>query len=691
MYINFLGHVCFFCPCLVLHLKRVNENRNCFTICYRHSLHSVSGTSPPCGHREDTTADRHNPPRMIVEDENDDQDDATSRTDIQIESSEPPCNANHHQQQISRASSESSLNTNMNQRGGGGGVALNCRKRKNMRRACRNFNMFNVLFNSKIRYLLLFAFVVYFAAMSLMVALKLTMNIPIVDLLPEKSYLRKHMVNHLELFDVGPIIMFSFLKPMHYWNVSTFNRIRSMLNDAKTIGGGLELSFEMNWLQDALLSSRKEGEFDRVCKRQPLNFTCFHKAFKNTVTGYDIYIDDVVYDDYYVNVSEHHAKDKLDHGHHVFQINASRIYAQFKNFYGTMSDLEVMYNLKWLAEKKHHFKHDEILIYSTVYPYLEQLDEIGQSFLSIAILTLDSILFVAFFLLFDLRSILLLGVVVASCTVSTVAGILYLGVSLNIVTLGHFIMLPAFLCEFFFSTGYLFIFKAPKLETGSKNSKTLNVYLKYSKKSVSKNAIGSAATEGGAAGTLAEAATVNEKSDDDKHGGQSSREADGDTGELHARSHHHVKSQTELDEVSSILLVQSADEASLSNFPNGNADETSADAVQRESASRSKKKLNRMRSLNLKRYGRSNLEQRRRLKKLKFVFYKATKQAAFFLVNIFLCSLSIMHYCDTYSFHTLYVFLVSAMVNLFLHLFLFYPTLLCFFGTNWRYVHEDRA
>jgi hypothetical protein len=567
---------------------------------------------------------------------------------------------------MSRASSESSLNTNPNPRG----VALSCRKRKNMKRHCRNLNTFNILFNSKIRYVLLFAFFVYLAAMSFILTFRITMDIPIVDMLPNQSYLRKHMINHLELFDVGPIVMFAFLKPMHYWNISTFNRIRSLLNDAKLMGG-LDPMFEMNWLQDTLLSSRKEGEFDRVCRKQPLNFTCFHKAFKNTVSGYDMYIDDVVYDDYDTNVTEHHAKDKTEHRHHVFNINATRIYAQYRNFYGTMADLEVMYNLRWLAEKKYHFKRDEIVIFSTVNPYLEQLDEMGQSFLSIAVLNLEAIVFVAFFLLFDLRSIFLLGLVITSCTVSTVAGIVYFGLSLNIVTLGHFMMLPAFLCEFFFTTGYLFIFKSPKLETG-KSSKTMNVYLKYSKKSVNKNAI-----DDGAAGTSAEATTVNEKCGEDAMRADSPDEK----GELHAR--HHVKTQAEIDEVSSILLVQSADEASLSNFPNGNG-------VDEQAATQSTqgKKMNRMRRLNLKRYGRSNLEQRRRLKKLKFVFYKAVKHAGFFLVFVLLLNLTIMHYCDTYNFRSLYLFLVSAIVNIFLHLFLFYPTLLCFFGTNWRYVHE---
>lgn len=34
--LNFFGQVAFYCPCLVIHLKRVKDNRNCLFFCYKY-------------------------------------------------------------------------------------------------------------------------------------------------------------------------------------------------------------------------------------------------------------------------------------------------------------------------------------------------------------------------------------------------------------------------------------------------------------------------------------------------------------------------------------------------------------------------------------------------------------------------------------------------------------------------------
>jgi hypothetical protein len=355
-----------------------------------------------------------------------------------------------------------------------------------------------------------------------------------------------------------------------------------------------------------------------------------------------------------------------------------------------------MHNMRWLAESRYHFARDEIMIFSTVNPYLEQLDEIGQSFLSIVILNVEAVVFIAFFLLFDLRSIFLLALALTSCFTSILASMVYLGLSLNIVTLGHFIMMPAFLCEFFLATSYLFVFKSPKPERADRR-RPMSVFLRYSKKSASRNAVGANDHHTATAAVNEPAQIVS--GDGEETGGGHSNDATVN-GEVHAARHNHVKTPAEMDEVSSILLVQSADEASLSNFPAANetaagVDSSNEQQQQQQQTSSSKKsgrgkKFNRIRSLNLKRYGRSNLEQRRRLKKLKFVWYKVTKHTAFFLVCIYLISfVALVHNVNTYNFRSLYLCLISAVFNIFLHIVVFYPTLLCFFGTNWRYVEQS--
>ena len=382
-----------------------------------------------------------------------------------------------------------------------------------------------------------------------------------------------------------------------------------------------------------------------------------------------MYIDDVVSTDYHTRIHINNT----EHEHHVFRINASRIYLQYKTWQGSIADLEAMYNVKSLARIKYGFAPDELMIFSTINVLNEQIEEMPQSFLTIVLLSIESLLLVAFFLYFDLRSILLLGIMLVSCSVSVLASMLYFGYSLNAVTLMHFIMLPAFLCEFFFTSGYMFLFRAPKPES-DRHGKTLNVYLKYSKKNKSTPSSPTAPED------QVKKINENENNNDAENINEAATEINviddciNKKDELLQRNNRVV----DLDEVSSILLVQSGDEASELN--------ANAAIQEHNNADLSRKKIfYKLKNWNLKRYSRNSAEQRCRLKKVKFVFYRFNKHVAFFLIQILLASVSMMHYCETYSFRALFVFLSSVSVHVTLHVFLFYPTLLCFFGTTWRF------
>lgn len=61
---------------------------------------------------------------------------------------------------------------------------------------------------------------------------------------------------------------------------------------------------------------------------------------------------------------------------------------------------------------------------------------------------------VGFFLVFNLTSLLVLLVVNISLLLSILSTFVLFGFSLNIVTLNHFLILPAFMCEFFIYTTY---------------------------------------------------------------------------------------------------------------------------------------------------------------------------------------------------------------------------------------------
>lgn len=106
-----------------------------------------------------------------------------------------------------------------------------------------------LLKSKKTFYLLTFSIGVYGLFNLVVCSLKFHVGIPIVEILPKESYMRKHMINHLELFELAPIINVAFLKPIEYWNATQFHRIRAFLDDVKSVKG-MDRRFEWNWLQE---------------------------------------------------------------------------------------------------------------------------------------------------------------------------------------------------------------------------------------------------------------------------------------------------------------------------------------------------------------------------------------------------------------------------------------------------------
>lgn len=318
----------------------------------------------------------------------------------------------------------------------------NFNQKSNLLKKLINLDYFNFIFESKLKYFLFATFLIYLV-FNLTVCLAMSKTeLPIVSIIPQESFLRKHMINHLELFNIGPIIIIAFLKPLDYWNINTFNRIRLFLNDAKQIQG-VDNLFEMNWLQDTYYHAKTKANFNEKCRPNPLNYECFHEALEETMGGYDLYTDDVVYTPK-ANISE------------FVQINSSRFYLSMSNFYGKLDEVEMMYKLKWLAESKYNFSKDEIVIYSAVDVFLEQLDQINSSVSTIMLLSIESIILISFLVLFDLKSIFILSVILISCLLAILANMFLFGMSLNIVVLTHFLMVPAFLGDFFLY--WIFIF-----------------------------------------------------------------------------------------------------------------------------------------------------------------------------------------------------------------------------------------
>jgi predicted RND superfamily exporter protein len=108
---------------------------------------------------------------------------------------------------------------------------------------------------------------------------------------------------------------------------------------------------------------------------------------------------------------------------------------------------------------------------------LEQIEELTPSLISIFLLNIECILFVCIVFLIELKSVLILLVLLISFVLSVLSNILLLGYTLNIVTLMHLILIPSFLCEFFISNTYLYLYSTRRLLKKNRNEISKNFKL----------------------------------------------------------------------------------------------------------------------------------------------------------------------------------------------------------------------
>lgn len=325
----------------------------------------------------------------------------------------------------------------------------------------RKISVFKSLFDSKLKYLLFLVFILYFIANSIVCHARFHTNLPITDLIPSKSFLKVHMINHMTLFNIGPIVTIAFMQPLAYWNKSVFTKIRLFLDDCKKLDG-MDPLLEINWLNDTYSNGKLKEIFFEQCQ-DPLNYECFRDTFRETVYDAEFYRDDAVF---------------VDTKNKTLEIKASRVYLQMKNFSGTLDEVNLMHNLRQLAKTRYNFSEQDVIIFSPVFIFLEQLEEIIPAMVSVFLLNFESVLLASLFLLFDFRTLVIQLIVMISLLLSIISSAVIFNLTLNIVTLYHFLLLPALICEFIFNIPYFFLFKASALrkeqaESGQANENEL--------------------------------------------------------------------------------------------------------------------------------------------------------------------------------------------------------------------------
>jgi hypothetical protein len=106
----------------------------------------------------------------------------------------------------------------------------------------------NMLFGTRIKYFLLLIFAIYFI-LNIFLMQGHTSEMPIVKLMPQQSYLSKHMHLHRTLFELAPLLMIVFKKEVQFWNKTDYFRYKNLIFNAKRVDG-IHKSMELNWLKN---------------------------------------------------------------------------------------------------------------------------------------------------------------------------------------------------------------------------------------------------------------------------------------------------------------------------------------------------------------------------------------------------------------------------------------------------------
>lgn len=259
-----------------------------------------------------------------------------------------------------------------------------------------NTNNVDFLKYKKLKVALLLVFIGYFAFNFTITITRLKINLPMLDLLPQQSYLYEHMKNHMAYFKLGPVIILNFVKPMKYWETSTKDKILSMVDDMKSLKGMSQL--EINWLRDVYdgMTNEYNIEFKDQCNQEKLEYYNYTNCFASVLGEYlneEQNREDVVFKlnlgpemnkkpevhDYKLMV---HQLDKVVIPNQLL-IKSSRIYLSLADFKGVRFEADLLNSLKDLAAERYNLTEDTLIIYTSIGSYLEQLDEIYPTVISI--------------------------------------------------------------------------------------------------------------------------------------------------------------------------------------------------------------------------------------------------------------------------------------------------------------------
>jgi hypothetical protein len=310
------------------------------------------------------------------------------------------------------------------------------KKNKSFLKKIKKVKFLSFLNNTFIRY---FVFVLFFVYLAGNVAISVDfflVDFNFKSILPKDSYIYDHKLNIEQTFNLSPVIIVTFARQLDYWNPDVSCKIRSFLDEAKSLEK-VNKTFEINWLEEVIGNIKLSREYNR---------TEFYNAFQNVVMNSDIYRNDVTLNNTPSNIT----------------ITSSRFYIKLfpkcQNDYSCSSN--VMRHLHNLAKSDKYFNDNrQTLFFTSDKVYIEHHETVLTSLIIIVLITSFVSALSLLIFCFDIKSAFFIFIMTFSLFISVISGCFLFSTSLNVVTLSHFIALPAYLGQFFLVITYLYLYK----------------------------------------------------------------------------------------------------------------------------------------------------------------------------------------------------------------------------------------
>ena len=263
----------------------------------------------------------------------------------------------------------------------------------------------------------------FYLTLSLYGAFKIKEGLNLSDLVSSNSHYHSYSNINFEHFDMSPIVMLVFNKPLNYDDMNVRKKIQSFYNQALQTEGIEKIPIMVNWLDVIDLNSKinYKHNIDNLYNK----FSIFQN-FKN-----DFYIE----------------KKQITFGNITKWenvISGSRLYVKYSNITLSSKEAIPMIKLRELCE----YSELPVIAYSVVFKVFEQFDETLPNILQSFLISMEAMYLISLIFIPDLVSVFCIMISMGSIMVGLIGSMYFWGLTVNSITMIELIMSIGFCVDF---------------------------------------------------------------------------------------------------------------------------------------------------------------------------------------------------------------------------------------------------